>query len=104
MTKATNMIDAGLRTKIAVTGVSLTYTEAGAAGQTVNGLEMKRKSRGDADYQADFTFLLSDISVDEEGWRGATVTGSDSKVYRIVDRKLTPGSVTFTGHRALRRS
>ena len=104
MTKAQDMIDAGLRTKIAVSGVSLTYTEAGVAGQTVNGLEMKRKARGTRDYMVEFVFLLSDLTVGEEAWRGAEVTGSDSKVYRVVDRRLTPGSVTFVAERALTRN
>jgi len=104
LTKAADMISAGLRTKLAVSGVSCTYSEDGASGTTVLALQMKRRSKGMGDYVTEFTFIASSLTVDEEKWRGAQITDPQSKVYRVVDRRLTPGSVTFVAERALRRA
>jgi len=104
LTKASDMIDAGLRGLHAVAGPTVTYTEAGGAGQSVSALELKRRSKGMGDYSVEVVIRLSTITIDEEAWRGAQITTSDGKVYRVVDRKLTPGSVTFVAERALRRS
>ena len=102
MTKAADMIDAGLRTKHVISGVSTTYTEDGGTAQTATALELKRRARG-KDYTIDFVYRLTDLTINEEAWRGAKITASDSKVYRVIDRKLTPGSVTFVAERALLR-
>ena len=104
MSKAGDMIDAGLEALHAVaTSANVSYTEAGVAAQAVRALEVKRKVRGD-DIKVDFVFRTGTLTISDTAWRGAQITGTDSKVYRIEERTDTPGSTTFTAVRVLERS
>lgn len=98
------MFDAGLRTAHAVSGVSVTYTEAGTNAQAVTALEVKTRARGDGDLETSFVFRRGTLTIDDEAWRGAVIVGSDSNSYVIEDRADAPGKVTFIAAKPLQRA
>lgn len=93
----------GLGIAHALRGVSVTYTEAGAAGQAATALAIDFK-RSSTNVTKVFEFLDNAVTVDSEAWRGATITDDDSKVYTVTDREDAPGLLRLTGVRSLERN
>lgn len=101
MTNFNNLHLAAMDVILAYAGVSVTYTEAGGSGQTVTALE---ESVGveDHTFTLEFKFETTDLTI--SNWRGATITASDSNVYRVIEMEDSPGVTKFTGVRDVERS
>jgi hypothetical protein len=104
MTTFDDMLAQTQNVQNAVFGVTLTYTEAGAAGQAVTGVAHNFRLDRQNNVKKDFVFKSSDLTIDDENWRGASITDADSKVYRVQERETYSEYTLFTGVRALERS
>lgn len=84
-------------------GVTVTYTEAGGAGQTVTALSENFEQDGDTATKT-FKFETTDLTI--ANWRGAKIldTGGDGGTYTVTEKEESPGVTRFKGVRAVERS
>ena len=88
---------------LAYGGVTVTYTEAGGAGQTVTALSENFEQDGDTATKT-FKFETTDLTI--SAWRGAKIldTGGDGTTYTVIEKEDSPGATRFRAVRAVERS
>ncbi len=102
MTAGTDLGKAAVDVLLAYYGVSVTYTEAvSGTAQAVTALEENFSVDGH-EASLEFKFESTDLTI--ANWRGATITSSDAKLYKVIEKSDTAGLVKFTGVRDLERS